>query len=99
MIVSKYYLLIHHEGQIPIHYIYEKGELPLGLHLLSTDANYKKHMDFITFEKLGKDIIRQFKSQQLSHLVFVVADPKQSGIVKFIITIRAKFHIKQPIQK
>jgi hypothetical protein len=65
------------KGKFPILYLYEKGELPLGLYLLSTDANYKKHMDFITFEKPEKDIIRQFKLQQLPQLVFVVADPKE----------------------
>jgi hypothetical protein len=70
--------------KFPLIYLYDNDEVPLGLHLLSTDASYKKYLEFILFEKPHTDIIRQFKLQKLPQLVFVIGDSKQPESAKLL---------------
>ena len=59
---------------IPFIYLYDNDEIPLGLHLLSTEKKFQNFADFVSFENPPKSLLQNFKVSSLPKLVILLKD-------------------------
>lgn len=60
----------------PIVYLYEK-EIPLGLHLFSTEQLYKKYVDLIIYELPTKEILKNLQIKTLPATIIMITNPEK----------------------
>jgi hypothetical protein len=59
--------------KIPFVYFHE-GDIPLALHLLSSEEKYTKYIDFVVFENPPPQLMRNFKLNKLPIMVILILE-------------------------
>ncbi len=65
-------------SKVPLMYFYQDA-VPLGLHLISHESNYKQHVELMAFEAPPKEILTNFQITKMPELVIVLNDPSNPG--------------------
>lgn len=66
------------ENKVPIFY-FSKDEIPLGLHLVSSDEKILKAVSFFSFPNPSGEILKSFNLNSLPELTIILDDPENKG--------------------
>jgi protein disulfide-isomerase A6 len=62
--------------KVPFIYLHE-GEIPLGLHLISSDDRYTKFIDFVVYEHPPKEFLKNLQVNKIPQMIILIQDPEK----------------------
>lgn len=65
------------DNKIPFIYFYNSEEIPLGLHLISTDSKFSGKIELILYENPRPEVLREMQITKLPQLNIMLLDPNE----------------------